>query len=235
MIYRHGHLEQKIRQYREVFPVLLITGARQVGKSTLLREVLGPSVPHIVFDPVVDVGNARQAPEFSLAQHPPPVVFDEVQYAPELLSVIKRQVDRTPKPGQYFLTGSQNLALLKNVSESLAGRVMVLDLPALSLVERCGGAAEMAGSWVADLFEPDAAARLRARSRLPALASEPTLFARAWRGGLPGILDLADDLLPDVFGSYDLPRCSRNPGVPRCLPAPASRSGRHRGSGGGGQ
>lgn len=202
MLYRHRHLERKVRQYREVFPVLLVTGARQVGKSTLLREVLGPTVPHVVFDPVVDVGNARQDPEFFLAQHPPPVVLDEVQYAPELLPVIKRWVDRDPKPGQYFLTGSQNLALMKNVSESLAGRVMVLDLPALSLAERCDVAAAVATSWVDDLFMTDAAARLRARDRLPALASEPTLFARVWRGGFPGILDLADGMLPDVFGSY---------------------------------
>ena len=202
MKYRRRHLERKVRQYREVFPVLLITGARQVGKSTLLREVLGPSVPHVVFDPVVDVGNARQDPEFFLAQHPPPVVLDEVQYAPELLPVIKRWVDRDPKPGQYFLTGSQNLALMENVSESLAGRVMVLDLPALSLAERCDHAVTVESSWIDDLFMKDAAVRLRARGRLPALASEPTLFARVWRGGFPGILDLADGILPDVFGSY---------------------------------
>ncbi len=202
MNYRNRLLERKVRQYQDVFPALLITGARQVGKSTLLREVLGPSVPHVVFDPVVDVGNARQDPEFFLSQCPPPVVLDEVQYAPELLPVIKRWVDRDPKPGQYFLTGSQNLALMKNVSESLAGRVMVLDLPALSLAERCGRAATVETCWVDDLFMEDAAARLRARGRLPALASEPTLFARVWRGGLPGILDLADGMLPDVFGSY---------------------------------
>jgi len=202
MKYRRRHTERKIRQYRKVFPVLLVTGARQVGKSTLLREVLGPDVPHVVFDPVLDVGAARQDPEFFLAQHPPPVVLDEVQYAPELLAVIKRWVDRSPKPGQYFLTGPQNLAMLRNVSESLAGRVMVLDLPALSLAERCGCAGPMTESWVDDLFEEDAVERLRARDRLPALASEPTLFARVWRGGMPGILDLADDMLPDVFASY---------------------------------
>jgi predicted AAA+ superfamily ATPase len=180
----------------------LLSGARQVGKSTLLRQVLGPDVRSIVFDPVVDVGAARRDPEFFLAQHPPPVLLDEVQYAPELLPVLKRWVDRDPKPGQYFLTGSQNLALLKDVSESLAGRAMVLELPGLSLAERCGSAVPGARSWIEDLFEADALARLRARGRLAARAAEPTLFARLWRGGMPGLLDLRDELLPDVFASY---------------------------------
>ena len=125
MNYRNRHLETKILRYKEIFPVLLVTGARQVGKSTLLGHLCGAAMPHITFDPVIDVGNARQDPEFFIAQHPPPVILDEIQYAPELLAIIKRRVDRDDAPGQYFLTGSQNLALLRDVSESLAGRVVV--------------------------------------------------------------------------------------------------------------
>jgi len=192
LVIRHGKISQ----------VLLVTGARQVGKSTLLDRVLGPSVPRVVFDPVTDVRNARQDPEFFLTQNPPPIVLDEIQYAPELLPAIKRRVDLNPAAGQYFLTGSQNLALLKNVSESLAGRVVILDLLPLSLAERCGSAGDIRTPWIDDLFQPDAVERLRARRRLPPRDIERTLFARVWRGGYPRALDLSNDLLPDMFESY---------------------------------
>ena len=118
MNYRNRHLESKILKFSKISPALLLTGARQAGKSTLLAHVLDPAIRHIVFDPVVDVGNARQDPEFFLSQNLPPIILDEIQYAPELLPVIKRRIDRDDRPGQYFLTGSQNLALsLIHISE----------------------------------------------------------------------------------------------------------------------
>jgi predicted AAA+ superfamily ATPase len=202
MNYRNRHLESKILKFSKISPALLLTGARQTGKSTLLTHVLDPAIRHIVFDPVVDVGNARQDPEFFLSQNLPPIILDEIQYAPELLPVIKRRIDRDDRPGQYFLTGSQNLALLKNISESLAGRVIVLELGTMSLAERCGKAGEIIETWIDALFQDNAAALLKQRRRLPARTIERTLFDQIWRGGFPRLLDLSDDALPDMFASY---------------------------------
>lgn len=203
MNYKNRHLERKILQYREVFPALLITGARQVGKSTLLSQLLGGELPHIVFDPVIDIGNARQDPEFFLAQHPPPIILDEIQYAPELLPVLKRRIDRDERPGQYFLTGSQNLALLRDISESLAGRVVVLDLGPLTLAERCGLGAQGQAPWLQVLL--DAAGALpdfSSNKRIEREAPYATVFEVLWRGGYPRTLDLDSALLAEVMQSY---------------------------------
>ncbi len=203
MNYRNRHLEAKILRYKEIFPVLLVTGARQVGKSTLLSHLCGAVMPHITFDPVIDVGNARQDPEFFIAQHPPPIILDEIQYAPELLAVIKRRVDRDDAPGQYFLTGSQNLALLRDASESLAGRVVVLDLGPLTLSERQGCGSGAGPGWLELLLEaggtlPD----LHHQARVPAVAPLRTAFEVLWRGGYPRTLDQSPDVIADIMQSY---------------------------------
>lgn len=200
MEYRQRHLEGKLARLRSVVPVVLVLGARQAGKSTLLSHI-APEAARVVFDPVIDVGNARQDPELFLDQYPPPVILDEIQYVPDLLAVIKRRADEDRRPGQYLLTASQNPMVLESVSESMAGRAAVLDLHFLSLAERCRMADTDRG-WVEDLFETDAVARLVRRERLPPRDLEPTLSARLWRGGFPGHLDHDDELLPDLFSSY---------------------------------
>ncbi|OGT52456.1 MAG: hypothetical protein A3F17_01645 [Gammaproteobacteria bacterium RIFCSPHIGHO2_12_FULL_41_15] len=107
------------------FSSVVISGARQVGKSTLLDHAF-PGVPRIVFDPVQDIQNARADPELFLNNNPPPVILDEIQYAPELIPAIKRRIDTLQKPGLYLLIGSQQWGVLKEVSESLAGRAASL-------------------------------------------------------------------------------------------------------------
>lgn len=201
MNYRNRILEAKIRRYRDIFPIVLITGARQVGKSTLLHHLFGDTMPHITFDPVIDVGNARQDPEFFLTQHPPPIILDEIQYAPELLSVIKRRIDQNDTPGQYFITGSQNLALLDDVSESLAGRVVVLDLKTFTLSERLDQG-QNKPIWLQTLL--NAGLDHLDLSPHKRLQKEPstTLFHILWRGGYPRTLDLPNDILIDVLQSY---------------------------------
>ena len=200
MNYRERHLERRLSRLRSAVPVVLVIGARQSGKSTLLSHV-APGAARVVFDPVIDIGNAREDPELFLDQYRPPLILDEVQYVPDLLAVIKRRVDEDGAPGQYLLTGSMNLMLLRSVSESMAGRVAVLDLPFLSLAERCGRAAT-AEVWVEDLFASDPLSRLRRRERLPSRAIEATLASRLWRGGFPRHLDHDDEILPDLLASY---------------------------------
>ena len=90
MQYRTRFLSSKLEQYLRHFPVVVLTGARQVGKTTLLSHLLGKSHRMVVFDPVIDVENARQDPELFLSNNPGPLVLDEIQYAPELVPVIKR-------------------------------------------------------------------------------------------------------------------------------------------------
>jgi len=115
--------------------VVVITGARQVGKSTLVEHLFNDKADLVVFDPVIDIENARQDPELFLNNHRTPIILDEIQYAPELIPVIKRRVDKNRSPGQYIITGSQHWGVLKSISESLAGRCVFLDLESLSLNE----------------------------------------------------------------------------------------------------
>lgn len=142
MNYKSRFISDKLRTLVDRFAVVVVSGARQVGKSTLLRHVL-PTWNSVVFDPTTDIGNARQDPDLFLDNHPPPMILDEIQYAPELIAAIKRRVDRPDplvgeagrRPGQYVLTGSQQWSVLKSASESLAGRAAFLDLEGFCLAE----------------------------------------------------------------------------------------------------
>ncbi len=121
-------LERCARQ----FPVLLLTGARQVGKTSLLRQMF-PAHGYATLDVPEAAALAEQSPAVFLAGCPPPVIIDEVQYSPGILRHLKVAVDQDRHAmGQYLLTGSQKLALMQGVSESLAGRVAVFDLEGVS-------------------------------------------------------------------------------------------------------
>ncbi len=182
MRYKPRILADPLQRMIKRFPVVVVSGARQVGKSTLLQHTL-PNWDSVVFDPAIDVGNARQDPDLFLDNHPPPVVLDEIQYAPELVAAIKRRVDRTRKPGQYVLTGSQQWSVLKSASESLAGRAVFLDLEGFSLAEIAETATPE--HWLKRyLHDPDGfVAKLPAgieRIKLPR-----TIYEHLWWGFLP--------------------------------------------------
>ena len=116
-------------------PVLVLTGARQTGKTTLLNALF-PDHHHVSLDLPSEAALAETEPDTFLARHPPPVVIDEVQYAPALFRHLKRWVDTHRRTkGQLILTGSQLFPLMQGVSESLAGRAAVLELPTLSYSE----------------------------------------------------------------------------------------------------
>lgn len=202
-MYKKRILEGKILKYKSVFPVILLTGARQVGKSTLLSHLLGKKYAHIVFDPVTDELGARRDPVFFLQQHQAPIILDEIQYAPELLAIIKKKVDQDKTPGQYFLTGSQNLSLLKSVSESLAGRAMVLSMDGMSLGERYGHSQE-GDIWLERIL--GGSRKQLTVDHLALHASTQTqkisVFEILYRGGYPGILTLPNDVLSEYFASY---------------------------------
>lgn len=127
-------LENTIKNFSNQFKVLLITGARQVGKSTVLKHC-DPNRNYVSLDDLTEKEMAINEPNLFLENHKPPLIIDEIQYAPNLLSYIKLNVDKSNKKGQYWLTGSQQFHMMKNVSESLAGRVGIVDLMGLSLSE----------------------------------------------------------------------------------------------------
>jgi predicted AAA+ superfamily ATPase len=125
------HLKELIQQ----FPALILTGARQTGKTTLLQHIF-PDYHYITLDLPSLAEMAENDPEQFLQQNPPPVIIDEAQYAPKLFRHLKYAIDQNRDlKGQYILTGSQKFNLMKEVSDSLAGRCVWLELEGLSLHE----------------------------------------------------------------------------------------------------
>ena len=133
-MYINRTAESVIKKLSKQFKVVLVTGARQVGKSTLLKHC-DKNRNYVSLDDLSERELAINEPKLFLENHRAPLIIDEIQYAPQLLSYIKLEVDKSDKTGQYWLTGSQQFHLMKNVSESLAGRVGILDLMGLSLNE----------------------------------------------------------------------------------------------------
>jgi uncharacterized protein len=126
-------LEPVLKKAVSQFPAVVLVGPRQSGKTTLLKHLFGDHYPIVSLEPPDVRIAASNDPRGFLNLYPPPVVFDEIQYAPVLLPYIKERVDlRRDRPGQYILTGSQNLLLMQQVTESLAGRAAVLKLLPLS-------------------------------------------------------------------------------------------------------
>jgi predicted AAA+ superfamily ATPase len=120
-----------------MFGSVLVTGARQVGKTTLLKEIT-KNAEYVSLDDKMQLLNATEQSGTFFKDNPPPVFVDEVQYAPNLFPQIKIILDKEKKKGQFFLSGSQQFEMMKNVSESLAGRIGILALPGLSLRELHG-------------------------------------------------------------------------------------------------
>jgi len=137
--YIQRSLEPVIRRAAADFPSVVLTGPRQAGKTTLLKHLFGDSCGYVSLEPPDVRLAATEDPRGLLRAFPPPVILDEVQYAPGLLPYIKEGIDSDRgRSGQYLLTGSQNLLMMEHVTESLAGRVAVLRLLPLSLRELAG-------------------------------------------------------------------------------------------------
>ena len=134
MLY-HRALSEKILDLATHFPAVALTGARQTGKTTLLRQLFA-DYTYVSLDLPADAQTAEESPETFLAKYPPPLLIDEVQYAPALFRHLKVEIDADKKKsGQFILTGSQKFTLMKEVSESLAGRIALVELEPFSVAE----------------------------------------------------------------------------------------------------
>lgn len=135
MDFINRHISKYVLNASKTFPVLILTGARQVGKSTLLEHIIDSDRKIVSLDNPILRQSAKDDPEKFLQTYSPPVIIDEVQYAPELFPYIKIIVDKKKKNGQFWLTGSQNFTMMKNVTESLAGRAAIIRMNNLSRSE----------------------------------------------------------------------------------------------------
>ena len=131
-------LAKTVSDASKTFKVILLTGPRQVGKTTLLQSLLKSGRTAVTLDDPDLRHLAKSDPELFLSTYPPPLLIDEIQYAPELFPYIKMCVDKSTATGQFWLTGSQPFLLMRGVSESLAGRVAILKLQGLDTAERNG-------------------------------------------------------------------------------------------------
>lgn len=137
MDYIKRSVEEKISESHENFKAVLVTGARQTGKSTILKHLYGER-KYVTFDDPFIEEQARNSPNMFMTLNKPPIVFDEVQRVPDLFRYLKMQCDASEERGLYSLSGSQPFRLMQNVSESLSGRVSIIELLPLSLREIMG-------------------------------------------------------------------------------------------------
>lgn len=134
--YIQRSLEPVLQKAAQQFPAIVLTGPRQAGKTTLLKHLFSKTHRYLSLEPPDIRAAAASDPRGFINLYPPPVIFDEIQYAPDLLFYIKEQIDeQRHKYGQYILTGSQNILLLQQVTETLAGRAAILRLLPLSYLE----------------------------------------------------------------------------------------------------
>ncbi len=132
--YIHRSIEQIVQSYVQNYKAILVTGSRQVGKSTLLKKLF-PNYKYVTLDDPFLEKQARDNGDMFLTLNPPPVVIDEIQHAPELFRYIKMHCDASDERGLFCLSGSQQFSLMKGVSETLSGRIAIIELNGLSLRE----------------------------------------------------------------------------------------------------
>lgn len=194
MHYIKRNLEKVVAQVTKEYPVVLVTGPRQVGKTTMLQKLMeGTDRGYVTLDDLNDRSLAKNDPELFLQLHKPPVLIDEVQYAPELFTYIKKYADKNHEPGAFWLTGSQVFKLMRGVQESLVGRVAVLSLTSLSQAEISGGELKPFTIELEKLSE-----REKERDKTDARG----VFERIYRGSMPAIVSGANSNSQIFYSSY---------------------------------
>ena len=182
-MYITRHMEKPVMELNEQYPVLLLTGPRQVGKTTMLEhliEVEGKGRKKVSLDDLTLRELAKTDPKMFFQLYQPPLLIDEVQYAPELFPYIKIMVDERHQPGDFWLTGSQLFKMMEGVQESLAGRVALLHLSPLSQSEIMKRPPEPPFSLELPLLSE----RQNGRQML----NTPEVFQHIHQGGMPALV-----------------------------------------------
>ena len=171
-------VENTVLKISDTFPVLLVTGPRQAGKTTLLQKLADKNRKYVTLDDPEVRYLAKTDPALFMQRYTPPVLFDEIQYATELLPYIKISVDKSKGYGDFWLTGSQVFRLMKDVSETLAGRVGIVNLLGLSTSEINGVPSEP--------YTTDAERLMNRANKVPKLGLND-IYTRIFRGSMPAL------------------------------------------------
>lgn len=180
MTYIRRDIESKILSLSEEYSAVLITGPRQVGKTTVLRRLMHENRTYVTLDDLEERAMAQNDPALFLQMHNRPILIDEVQYAPQLFSYIKIEIDNGAEPGSFWLTGSQAFRMMGLAQESLAGRAALLHMPSLSQHEIYGSGAESPFT-----IELNA---LKERAGTHKSADMLEIYRRIWNGSMPGLV-----------------------------------------------
>ena len=195
MVYIQRDLERKFLKMNDFFKCILVTGARQVGKTTMLKHLSKDSGrTYVSLDNAMARDLAKSDPVLFFQTYKPPVLIDEVQKAPELFEQIKIICDESEETGLIWLTGSQQYGMMKKASETLAGRIGILQLYGLSEREKSG--------IVFDEELDFSLETLKKRQAKVAPNDIVRVFEHIWEGGMPQVLGVEDEMRQEYFNSY---------------------------------
>lgn len=193
-MYLKRHIEKILKKAVGEFPVIVLCGARQTGKSTLLKHCFGDKFTYLTFDDLTLRGQAANDPELFLNNFQGDLILDEIQYAPKLLSAVKMAVDSNNKR-RFILTGSQQFNMIRGLKETLAGRALLLTLHPMTAQEKAGMGDRP--HWLENILSGDFSST-KHKIELPEFSPANELKA----GGLPGILEKSEEFHSPYFESY---------------------------------
>ncbi len=182
-MYIKRQMENIVLQSSNTFPALLLTGPRQAGKSTLLRHLAEGSRSYVTLDDPAIRDLANKSPDLFFQIYKPPLILDEVQYAPQLFPYIKIIIDERNENGLFWMTGSQLFEMMRNVQESLAGRVSLLNLYGFSQAEK--------ENRKVSAFPPPIEELIKAKTTVP-IKDMDEMFRMIWQGSMPRLITQID-------------------------------------------
>ena len=195
MEYIKRELERKLIQMNAFFKVILVTGARQVGKTTMLKHLAeGTERSYVSLDNIMARELAQTDPALFFQTYRPPVLIDEVQHAPGLFEYIKVLCEESEETGRFWLTGSEQWNMMKHVRESLAGRIGILALHSLSQREKQGILLEQTLDFTMEMMQE--------RQKLLPPNNLVDVFEHIWRGGMPQVQEANEEMRQEYFNSY---------------------------------
>ena len=195
MTYITREIERKFLKVNSFFKAVLVTGARQVGKTTMLKHLCaGTDRTYVTLDNMMARELAKSDPVLFFQTYKPPILIDEVQKAPELFEQIKIMCDETDEKGLFWLTGSQQYKMMNNVRETLAGRVCILELYSLSQREK--------NNILFDCALDFSLETLKKRQLQIDKNDVEAVFNHIWEGGMPQVMGADDELRQEYYNSY---------------------------------